>query len=455
MSSDSDESPSKMAEKTYSQSRDCKLMTAEESIGDIGNEEVSQIKPQQQKFGEKDQEEFPEGGRGWFVLIGTFFVLNTTYGLVNTFGVYQDYYLQQYPSANPSIVSLIGSLQPSIIYFAALPVPALFNHIGVNWSVFLGSIIMIFSLMMLSLTNSLWQVYLCQGILWPMGAGIAFFTAISIPTEWFKRRRALALGITASGSSLGGVIWPIAFQRLVAEVGFPWANRIIAFIFLPILIFASYAIKSRFPDVKQEYWPNFAVLKDWRFVLVCIANGLGTFGLFPPLFYITSYAQLLGLRPSISMYVLAILNGLSIIGRVLPAYVADKLGRLNVLIPSVFLCGVLQYALWLPAKNETLVLLFVIIWGACSGVFISLVPPVVPQLFGLKDNRSRLAIFFLCCVPGCLSGASIAGTFLPANPTTIEGFGNIAIFSGTMMTASSIFLLGLRLSYSRKLMVFL
>ena len=49
-----DESPSKMAEKTYSQSRDCKLMTAEESIGDIGNEEVSQIKPQQQKFGEKD-----------------------------------------------------------------------------------------------------------------------------------------------------------------------------------------------------------------------------------------------------------------------------------------------------------------------------------------------------------------------------------------------------------------
>jgi hypothetical protein len=54
-----------------------------------------------------------------------------------------------------------------------------------------------------------------------------------------------------------------------------------------------------------------------------------------------------------------------------------------------------------------------------------------------------------------LSGASIAGTFLPANPTSIEGFGNIAIFSGTMMTASSIVLLGLRLSYSRKLMVFL
>lgn len=410
------------------------------------------------QFGEVDDEEYPEGGRGWLVLLGTFLILNTTYGMVNTFGVYQVYYETTYPDESSSTISLIGSLQPTIIYLVSIPVVFLVNSIGPQWSLFVGAILQVWALMMISICNAVWQLYLAQGVLFGIGAGINFFTAMAIPQEWFKRRRAMAVGVTASGSSLGGVIWPIAFQRLVDEVGFPWANRIIGFIFLPVLLFSCVAVKPRLPRVKEKHWtnllPKWSVLKDWRFVALCLANGIGIFGLFPPLFYIETFASRLNVSENVSGYILAILNACSIFGRVLPALISDKIGRLNALVPSVLSCGLFLFAFWYPAKGEALLLLTAIIWGAASGTFIALFPPAIGQLFGLKDNRSRLGIFYLLAVPGCMAGPSIAGTFI-STTGGIEGFNKVAAFSGAMFFGGALIVIALRLSYSTKLKVFI
>ena len=161
----------------------------------------------------------------------------------------------------------------------------------------------------------------------------------------------------------------------------------------------------------------------------------------------------LGVRPDISTYVLAILNALSIIGRILPPHLGDKIGRLNVLILGVFLCGVLQYGLWYPASGTLLIIAFSVVWGAASGIYISVYPSVIPQIFGMKDNRSRLVIFLLCGVPGCMAGPSLAGLLIKG--TGAEGYNNMAWFTGTTMVVSSVLLLILRLSISTKLRVFL
>jgi MCP family monocarboxylic acid transporter-like MFS transporter 10 len=51
-------------------------------------------------------------------------------------------------------------------------------------------------------------------------SGIIFGPAVSIVSHWFKRRRGLALGIIAVGSSLGGSLFPIAFEQLIPKVGY-------------------------------------------------------------------------------------------------------------------------------------------------------------------------------------------------------------------------------------------
>ena len=50
----------------------------------------------------------------------------------------------------------------------------------------------------------------CGGIFGPTAAVIA---------HWFKKRRGLAMGIVAVGSSLGGVVLPIVTKSLIPVVG--------------------------------------------------------------------------------------------------------------------------------------------------------------------------------------------------------------------------------------------
>lgn len=53
-----------------------------------------------------------EDGVAWLQVIGSFFLWFNTWGLVNTFGVYQTYYqLDLLSSSTPSEISWIGSLQ--------------------------------------------------------------------------------------------------------------------------------------------------------------------------------------------------------------------------------------------------------------------------------------------------------------------------------------------------------
>ena len=43
---------------------------------------------------------------------------------------------------------------------------------------------------------------------------------MGILPHWFKRKLGIAYGLTATGSSLGGVTFPIAVRNLIDEVGY-------------------------------------------------------------------------------------------------------------------------------------------------------------------------------------------------------------------------------------------
>ena len=59
---------------------------------------------------------------------------------------------------------------------------------------------------------------------------------MSALSTWFQQNRALAFGIMTSGSSLGGVIFPIMVERLMKDVGFAWTMRISAFLILGLMV---------------------------------------------------------------------------------------------------------------------------------------------------------------------------------------------------------------------------
>ena len=52
-----------------------------------------------------------------------------------------------------------------------------------------------------------------------LGAGICFGATLPVVGHWFSKRRGLALGLTALGSSCGGTVYPIAARQLITRVG--------------------------------------------------------------------------------------------------------------------------------------------------------------------------------------------------------------------------------------------
>jgi MFS family permease len=156
----------------------------------------------------------------------------------------------------------------------------LYDNHGPRWILLAGTFLHVFGLMMISICTKYYQFILAQGICSPLGASMIFYPSVSAVTTWFFRNRALALGITASGSSLGGVILPIMVERLVREVGFGWTIRISAFLILGLLVIANLTIKSRIPPQPRKFdiMDFVQPLRELPFVVVTLANFLFFFG---------------------------------------------------------------------------------------------------------------------------------------------------------------------------------
>lgn len=81
------------------------------------------------------------------------------------------------------------------------------------------------------------------------------------------------MGIMVSGSSLGGVLFPVMLKRLFDSVGFGWAVRAIGFLIFGCLVAANFLVRSRLPP---PGWGNgrqifdFDALKEPVFCLVVV-----------------------------------------------------------------------------------------------------------------------------------------------------------------------------------------
>lgn len=148
------------------------------------------------------------------------------------------------------------------------------------------------------------------GVCSPIGASLIFYPAMSSTGTWFFKRRALAFGIMAAGSSLGGVILPIMVDRIIARAGFPWAMRGAAFLLLALLIYANLTVRSRLPPSPKPWSLMEFVLpfRELPFSLVVFASFLFFAGMFLPFTFVILSAQHDGMSERLAAYLVPILN---------------------------------------------------------------------------------------------------------------------------------------------------
>ena len=190
--------------------------------------------------------------------------------------------------------------------------------------------------MMASISTEYYQILLSQGVCSAIGASAIFLPGKPINPEertllillsafncvagYFNKKRAVAFGIVATGSSTGGVIFPIMVSRLIERVGYGWAMRISAFLILFMLTIANVSVKSRYPPQPRSLTFKEFVrpFKEVAFSVSCFGNFLYTFGVFIPATYIVVQATAEGMGKELAQYLLSMLNAARCVD--IPAY---------------------------------------------------------------------------------------------------------------------------------------
>lgn len=403
--------------------------------------------------------QYPEGGfEAWMAVCAASTILAMSFGMCNTYGIYQSFYEENYPTTPSNIVGLIGAVQAALTYCTSLPSTILMEYLGPQIVVAVGGLLACTSFMILSITTSIWQIFLVQGLLFGLGSGLMYIHATGVVMQYFNKKKAFAVGLIMSGASLAGVYWPIGIRNMITKIGFPWANRIIGFIFIPMVIFSYCFAKPRFPPEPRKATENiarinFKVLKSKNFWILNLSWFTFMLSLFPGLFYIDLFCVRANVAYSLQQYCVAIINGCAIVFRIIPGFYADKIGRINIIIPSLFLSGIFPLVLWIPAKGTAMTATFVVCWAAATGPPVALFPAVVGQLFqNTGELYSYLTFFYLLASVSSLIGPVIAGSFIPRGTVNnTEGFSKLAIFCGVLCLVSTFFMLFLRFRLTKNL----
>ncbi|KAL3421571.1 MFS monocarboxylate transporter [Phlyctema vagabunda] len=343
----------------------------------------------------------PDGGVvAWTQTAMTTLIIFNTWGYINSFGVFQTYYVNElgYP---PSNVSWVGATDAGYLRIVLI----------------VGSVLQVIGIFMTSISTKYWHLLLAQGLCTGLGDGLVFCPSLALLSTYFSTKRSLALGITSAGSGIGGLVFPAIVQQLLPKIGFAWTVRVLGFVVLGTSALTIALTKTRLPPRKTGKLIEWGVFCEPPFAIFTAGMFLCFWGLYFAFYYIGSYGrEIIGVDQSDSISLLLIMNGISIVGRLVPNVFADRyFGPLNMIIPFCFISSLLIYS-W--AAIHTKGGLFG--WAAVYGLFVagvqSLFPAVVSSLTkDLKTAGIRMGMFFTVVSFACLTGPPLGGFLIERN----------------------------------------
>ncbi|KAJ7146008.1 major facilitator superfamily domain-containing protein [Mycena epipterygia] len=399
----------------------------------------------------------PEGGReAWLTMAGAWMVQFCTFGYINAFGVYQDYYTREFLiNKTAADISWIGSFQLAIQYAMGVIVgravdAGYFHHMMV-----LGSTLYVLCIFLLSLTQAghFYEVFLAQAVGMGVFPALIFLPSFTIVSHHFKRRRALAMGIVTSGAACGGVVFPIMLNQIGEHVNFTTAIRASGGLVGGLLLFANLTMKTRLPPKIQDAANQSSI--DWKGMytdlgyLSALAGAFFTsLGLFFPFFYLQLYAVTNGVDKQLAFYLLTLLNGGSVIGRLVNNSISPRIGSFNLVTSSLYACSVLIFVM-LKIKTFAGLAVFAFLYGFTSGAYASLMPTNFVSFASHPGEYGiRLGIAFSVVAPAMLVGNPISGALL--GHTGDFTWAPTIVFNAVLVAVGATFVLIARILYIKR-----
>ncbi|CAI7647433.1 unnamed protein product [Penicillium pancosmium] len=204
-----------------------------------------------------------------------------------------------------------------------------------------GVLLQLVGVFMTSLATEYWQLFFAQGVCTGLGNGLQFCPVTGLVATYFSDRRVFALAFVLVGSGTGGMLFPGLVKTLIPAIGFAWTVRILGFVMLGTSIPAMALLQPRLPPLSFLSYEN-------SNTLIIVTNGSG------------------------------------IVGRLIPAYLADRsFEPLNTSIPLTLGASLMMFC-WTAVHSTPGLYVFALLYGIFSnglqGLWSSTLSSLTPDL---------------------------------------------------------------------------
>ncbi|ORY76398.1 MFS general substrate transporter [Protomyces lactucae-debilis] len=360
----------------------------------------------------------PDGGYGWWICGACTLICMMTWGVNASYAVYLAHYTAPGATYFKNITTLQYTFVGGVSVGMALIVSPLATVIceltgNIKIPMAIGLVMESLGYLCASFASEFWHLFLAQGILFGAGMGLLFSPSVQLPALWFSKKRALASGICAGGSGLGGVIFLLSTNASISSLGLAWTFRLTALITFVCNTVAVCLLRELNPRASANM--TFAQRKEhvmsqvWDTKVFKIRGyaWMLAWGVFSLLGYVTIQFTIakfvvsgLGQSQARGSQIAALLSAGMAIGRPIVGWIADLGGRLNMAAVFTLCCSFSIFFIWMFAESYGVMVFFALLNGCIAGTFWSSVIPVSVEIVGIKNlGVASTGVWLLMSVP--------------------------------------------------------
>jgi MFS family permease len=367
---------------------------------------------------------------GWWIVGSSFVILFVTVGI----GLYVPPVflipLQEHFGWSRAAIAT-GSAIAAIVSGIVSPLVGVWiDRYGSRTVMTAGALLMGGAFALFSLMDSLWELYAFNMLAAVGITCVAWIPNQTLISNWFERRRGLAMGIALTGIGFGGLLMAPCAALLIARLGWRLAFAALSAFILVVVVTAVLAVvRSRpgdmglLPDGEitsavragasagREVGAGFDLpqaLKTRAFWVLSVGNFLGVFASLSIVGHLVACLRDAGFESHVAAASLGLAVGVSVVGRVLVGFLADRLSKRNMASGASALCAVAPLLL-LSVRSVGALPAFVITFGLGLGGVAVMIPLLVGECFGLLAFGKILGVIMISGTLGGAAGPVLTG----------------------------------------------
>ena len=298
--------------------------------------------------------------------------------------------------------------------FGGIAMGRLSDRFGIIVPAVLGTVILAAGFGVASLAGGLTAFALAQGLLIGVGASSTFGPLIADTSQWFVRRRGIAVAIAASGNYLAGTLWPPVIQHFIATSGWRATYLGLGVFCLVAMLPLAAALRRRHPPsvagagAARTAHPVVDISPRALQTLLVIAGFACCVAMAMPQVHIVAYCADLGFGPARGAQMLSVMLGCGIVSRLTFGWISDRIGGLRtLLLGSGLQCAAL--ILFLPFDGLVSLFLVSALFGLFQGGIVPSYAIIVREFFPAKEAGARVGTVIMATLFGMALGGWLSG----------------------------------------------